>query len=104
MDSAKNLKVKKFDGTEYSFWKAKTTNALMFMELDNYLEVKAEATDPASMKKDKKALAFIKDSLSDSLFRTYNQSNTKDLWNKIKEDYGVDDAQMLFVLRNKFLS
>ena len=73
----------------------------MFMELDGHLTVKAEGD---AVKKDKKALAFIKDALSDALFRRYNQTNSKELWDKLKEDFETVDAQLLFFLRNKFLN
>ena len=42
--------------------------------------------------------------MSDNLFRRYNQTCSKYLWDKIKGDYEKLDAQLLFVLRSKLLS
>ena len=98
------IRFKKFDGRDYSFWKARVVNGLMFLGLDSYLTVKAETSDAAKVVLDNKALSFVKDSLSDNLFRKYmTETNTKDLWSKIQADYNVVDAQLLFVKRNKFL-
>ena len=98
------IKIKKFDGKDFNFWKSKVMNSLRFLDLDDSLTTKPETTDEAATKKDKKALAFVKDSLSDSMFRRYDQNSTKELWDKLKEDYETIDAQLLFILRNKFLS
>ena len=97
------IKIKKFDGTDFNFWKGKVTNGLMFLGLDGFIAAKPEPTNADQVMKDKKALAFIKEALSDSLFRKYNETTTKDLWDKLKTDYEVIDAQLLFVKRNKFL-
>ena len=78
------LKVPKFDGKNFNFCKSKIENCLMFMELNDFLSTKAEGEN---IKKDMKALAFIKESLSDSLFRQYNQTSTKELWDKLKPDF-----------------
>lgn len=57
----------------------------------------------AKVLSEKKALAFIRDALCDNLFRKYNTvANPKDLWDKLKTDYEVIDAQLLFVLKTKF--
>jgi hypothetical protein len=94
------IKIKKFDGKDFNFWKSKVMNSLMFLGLDNWLGVKPEASKATEIAADKKALAFVKDSLSDNLFRRYNQTCSKDLWDKIKEDCEKLDAQLLFVLRS----
>ena len=36
------MKFKKFDGKDFSMWKAKVLNGLRFLELYNWLTVKAE--------------------------------------------------------------
>ena len=76
---------------------------LMFLGLDGFLTSKAEASKADEVIKDKKALAFVKDSLSDNLFRKYDQTSTKDVWTQLKADFEKIDAQLLFVKRNKFL-
>ena len=101
--SEHRIKFRKFDGKEYGLWKAKVENGLMFLGLDSYLTVKADTTT-ANVLAEKKALSFVKDALSDNLFRKYTaEANPKDLWDKLKADYNVIDAQLLFVKRNKFL-
>lgn len=97
-----NLKLRKFDGQDFGLWKIKVKNALMFLDLDSYLLAKGEENDE-NKRKDKKALSFVMDCLSDNLFRKYDQATTKDLWDKLKSDFEIADAQLLFVLRNKFL-
>ncbi len=104
MSTENSIKIKKFEGKDFNFWKGKVLNSLMFLGLDNYLTVKPDTSKPAEVAADKKTIAFIKDSLSDNLFRRYNETTAKDLWEKIKADFEKLDAQMLFVLRNKFLS
>ena len=89
------VKIKKFDGKDFNLWKSKVENSLMYLDLDGYLTVKGEGED--KVKKDKKALAFIKDSLSDTLFRRYNETSAKELWDKLKVDFATVDAQMLFM-------
>ena len=42
--------------------------------------------------------------MSNHFFRRYNQTCSKDLWDKIKRDYEKMDAQLFFVIRSKFLS
>ena len=101
--SEHQLKFKKFDGKDFSLWKAKVENGLMFLGIDGSLTVKNESTEVAKTLIDKKALSFVKDALSDNLFRKYAQTTTKELWDKLKEDYETVDAQLLFVKRNKFL-
>ena len=97
------IKFKKFDGKEFNLWKSKVENGLMFLGIDSYLTVKAETTEAAKVLSEKKALAFLKESLSDNLFRKYNQATPKELWDQLKTDYATIDAQLLFVKRNKFL-
>jgi hypothetical protein len=97
------IRIKKFDGKDFSLWKAKVENGLMFLGLDKYLTVKAETNDAAGLLSDKKALSFVKDALSDNLFRKYKEQSTKEIWEKLKKDYEIIDAQLLFVKRNKFL-
>ena len=104
MNDSHSIRIKKFDGHDFSFWKGKILNGLMFLGLDGFLSVKPDATEAAEVAKDKKALAFIKDSLTDNLFRKYNQTSTKDLWDKLAVDFGKVDAQMLFVKLDKFTS
>ncbi len=106
MNASENhqLKVKKFDGKEFGFWKSKVTNHLMFLGLDGNLTVKPDNTVAAAVTADKKALAFVKECLSDKLYCRYDKEpTTKELWDKLKTDFETMDAQSLFVLRNKFL-
>ena len=73
-------------------------NSLMFLGLYNWLGEKPEASKATEVAADKKALAFVKDSVSDNLFRRYNQTCPRDLRGKIKGVYEKLDAQFLFVL------
>ena len=102
--NSESLKIKKFDGKDqFSLWKSKVKNSLMFLELDNFLLAKPETDKQEDIRKDKKALAFIKECLCDNLFRVYNQESSNEIWAKLLEDFETIDAQLLFVLRNKFL-
>ncbi len=48
-------------------------------------------------------VTIIRDALCDNLFHKHNTvANPKDLWDKLKTDYEVIDAQLLFVLKTKF--
>ena len=103
MGESHNIKIKKFNGNEFGLLIEKVVNGRMFLDLDGFLSTKAEASKADEVIKDKKALAFEKDSLSYNLFRKYDQTSTKDLWPQLKAEYEKIDAQLLFVKRNKFL-
>ncbi len=100
------IRFKKFDGRDFSMWKAKVTNGLRFLGLQNYLTVKHEADKtPDQTAPGLKALAFVMDALSDNLFRQYQDIATlKELWDQLKTDHETTDVQMQFVLRKKFLT
>ena len=104
-DSYCKVKFRKLEnGSGFSLWKAKVVNGLMYLGSDQFLTAKADTTKPAEVTSQKKALAFVKDAFSDSLFRKYAAlDNPKDLWDKLILDYEKVDAQLLFVRRNKFL-
>ncbi len=71
------VKIKKFDGKDFSLWKAKIENDLMFLGIDSSLTVKNESTKAAAVPVDKKALYFVKEALSDNLFRKYTQTTAR---------------------------
>ena len=100
------MKFKKFDGKDFSMWKAKVLNGLRYLGLQNWLTVKAEqGKTPDQVAPELRALAFAMDALSDNLFRQYQDIETiKDLWDRLKTDYETSDMQLQFVLRNKFLT
>ena len=81
------------------------TNGLRYLGLEDWLETKAETgKSPDQVAPEKKALSFVMDALSDTLFRKYiGQATLKELWAELKKDYETTDAQLQFVLRNKFL-
>ena len=59
------IRFKKFDGKDFSMWKAKVTNGLRFLGLQNYLTVKHEEDKtPDQTAPGLKALAFVMDVLS----------------------------------------
>ncbi len=74
--------------------------------MENYSETKAEiGKTPDQVPLEKKALSYVMDALCDNLFRKYiEQSTMTDLWDALKTDYETTDAQLQFVLRNKFLT
>ena len=100
------IRFKKFDGRDFSMWKAKVTNGLRFLGLQNYLTVKHEEDKtPDQTAPGLKALAFVMDALSDNLFRQYQDIATlKELWDQLKTDHETTDVQMQFWFRKKFLT
>jgi len=78
MNTSENhqLKVKKFDGKEFGFWKSKVINHLIYLGLDGNLTVKPDSTVVAAVTADKKALAFVKECLSDKLYCRYDKEPT----------------------------
>ena len=72
--------------------------------LDNWLELKHNDSKALEVASDKKAFACVNDSLYGILFKRYNQTCSKDLWDKIKGDFQKLHSQLLFVLRSKFFS
>jgi hypothetical protein len=89
------MKFKKFDGKDFSMWKAKVLNGLRFLGLHKWLMVKAEAgKTPDQVAPELRALAFVMDALSDNLFRQYQEVATlKELWDQLKTDYETSDMQ-----------
>ena len=100
----------KFDGQkDFTFWKAKVSNHLMFIGLDHCLTndiVKKETDDcPIDTIKHKKALAFVLESLSDELFRQYiHHTSSKELWKELCNNFGKLDAQQLYFVKRDFES
>ncbi len=63
------IKFKKFDGRDFTFWKAKVTNGLRYLGLENYLEAKAEIRKTADqVPLEKKALSFVVSDNSDKFY------------------------------------
>lgn len=78
------MRIKRFDGSDFLWWKAKVVNKFRFLGLRNWVEVKPEAgKTPDQEGPAEKALAFVMEALSDNLFSKYQDvTPLKDLWDK----------------------
>ena len=104
MEIDKAKPIVKFDGKDFTMWKQKVQNLLSYHNLDSWSKAKSDSTKKEEVAAEKKALAVVKNTLADNLFRKYcDYTNLVDLWKALEDEYEAMDAQMLFVLRNKFL-